>query len=55
MLIKIFYVVLVLCVAAIVGAAIAGYFRIRRHMNGKAATPAVPTPGAPEVEQQIHQ
>jgi len=54
-LIKILYVVLVLCVAAILGAAVAGYFRIRRHMNGKAASPAVPAPAAPEVEQQIHQ
>ncbi len=55
MLIKILYVVLVLCVGAILGAAIAGYFRIRRHMNGKAVTPAMREPGAPEVEQQIHQ
>jgi len=32
--IKILYVVLVLCVGAVVGAVIAGYLRIRRHMNG---------------------
>lgn len=33
MFIKILYVVLVLCVGAVVGAVIAGYVRIRRHMS----------------------
>jgi hypothetical protein len=33
-LIKILYVVLVLCTIALVGAVAAGYFKIRRHMRG---------------------
>ncbi len=34
MLIKVLYVVLVLCTIALVGAVVAGYFKIRRHMRG---------------------
>jgi hypothetical protein len=33
-LIKVLYVVLVLCTIALVGAVVAGYFKIRRHMRG---------------------
>jgi hypothetical protein len=33
-LIKILFLVLVLGMLAVVGAVIAGYFRVRRHMNG---------------------
>jgi hypothetical protein len=33
-LIKVLYVVLVLCTIALVGAVAAGYFKIRRHMRG---------------------
>ena len=42
MLIKVLYVVLVLCTIALVGAVVAGYFKIRRHMRGagKEATDA---------------
>lgn len=50
MFIKVLYVVLVLCVGAVVGAVIAGYLRIRRHMNGKAAAPS---PETQPVEQEI--
>lgn len=49
MFIKILYVVLVLCMAAVVGAVIAGYIRIRRHMNG--AKPG--SPEAPPVEHEL--
>jgi len=52
--IKVLYVVLVLCVGAVVGAVVAGYVRIRRHMNGS-HSPAHEVPKAPEVkiEQEI--
>jgi hypothetical protein len=47
--IKILYVVLVLCMVAVVGAVIAGYFRIRRHMSDsrKAAKPSA------EMEHEV--
>lgn len=52
MFIKVLYVVLVLCVGAVVGAVIAGYFRIRRHMNGDHAHDSPEAPKI-EVEQEI--
>ena len=52
MFIKILYVVLVLCMGAVVGAVIAGYFRIRHHMNG-APKAAPENEKAPQLEQEI--
>jgi len=50
--IKVLYVVLVLCVAAVVGAVIAGYVRIRRHMSShQVQTPETEKPA--EVEHEI--
>ncbi|MGZ4816509.1 MAG: hypothetical protein ACXVZV_13920 [Terriglobales bacterium] len=49
MFIKILYVVLVLCVGAVVGAVIAGYLRIRRHMNGAGKGPE----GTQQAEHEI--
>jgi hypothetical protein len=48
--IKILYVVLLLCMGAVVGAVIAGYVRIRRHMNGSGKPP---TKDTPQIEQDI--
>lgn len=52
MFIKILYVVLVLCMGAVVGAVIAGYFRIRHHMNGAGKAPSQPNEVA-ELEHEI--
>ncbi|HVZ17015.1 MAG TPA: hypothetical protein VG897_07855 [Terriglobales bacterium] len=51
MFIQILYVVLVLCVGAVLGAVIAGYLRIRRHLNGSSKAPE----NAPQAEQEIRQ
>ena len=53
--IKILYLVLVLAVGAVLGAVVAGYFRIRRHMNGKGAVPVPPPAKTTEVEEEIPQ
>jgi len=50
--IKILYVVLVLCVVAVVGAVVAGYLRIRRHMNASKAAP-VETAQRAELEHEL--
>jgi hypothetical protein len=50
--IKILYVVLVLCVGAVVGAVIAGYVRIRHHMSDH-QTHRHEGPKPVEVEQEI--
>lgn len=54
MFIKILYVVLVLCMGAVVGAVIAGYVRIRRHMNSH-QTHSHEGSKPVEVEQEIKQ
>jgi len=43
--IKILYLVLVLCMGALVGAVIAAYFRIRRHMNRTSKPSETTAPG----------
>jgi hypothetical protein len=51
--IKVLYAVLVVCVGAVVGAAIAGYFRIRRHMNRAGNAPAENPVTAPRIKEEI--
>jgi hypothetical protein len=50
--IKVLYVVLVLCVGAVVGAAIAGYVRIKRHLKGQHAQPPEGS-GSTETKQEM--
>ncbi len=52
MFIKVLYVLLVLCVGAVVGAVIAGYLRIKRHMNGSQPAGHEVSQN-PKVEQEI--
>jgi hypothetical protein len=51
--IKILYAVLVLCMVAVGGAIVAGYFRIRRHMNGSGKAATGHEAAAPQVEQEV--
>jgi len=51
--IKILYLVLLLCVGAVVGAVIAGYFRVRRHMNGSGKAALPETSETKQLEHEI--
>ena len=51
MFIKILYVLLVLCMAALVGAVIAGYLRVRRQMKAEHKAPE----GASDKVEELRQ
>jgi uncharacterized protein YneF (UPF0154 family) len=51
-LIKILFLVLVVGMVAVVGAVIAGYFRVRRHMNGSSKGSQAANPGLEHESQR---